>query len=191
MRASSMPCAMPAELRPGAFLDRDGTLIVERQFLARPDDVELIPGAAQALKRLADAGFALVLATNQSGIGRGLYGEADYRAVEARLADLLRDEGVRFDGDYHCPHHPDFTGPCNCRKPAPGLFLQAADELGLDLARSVYIGDRLRDVLPGLELGGRAYLVRTGYGRTEASSAPDGVVVVDDVLDAARQVIGA
>jgi D-glycero-D-manno-heptose 1,7-bisphosphate phosphatase len=177
------------ELRPAAFLDRDGTVIVEREFLARPDDVELLPGAAQALKRLADAGFALVLVTNQSGIARGLYGEEDYRAVQARLADLLQETGVALDGDYHCPHHPDFTGPCDCRKPAPGMFLRAARELGLDLAASVYIGDRLRDVLPGLKRGGRAFLVRTGYGKEEASVAPDGVVVVDDVVEAARRVV--
>lgn len=177
-----------AELRPAAFLDRDGTIIVEREYLARPEDVQLIPGAAQALKRLADAGFALVVVTNQSGIARGLYGEEDYRAVQERLADLLRQAGVTLDGDYHCPHHPDYTGPCDCRKPAPGLFLRAARELGLDLGASVYIGDRLRDVLPGLERGGRAFLVRTGYGREEAPDAPWEVVVVDDVLDVARWV---
>jgi D-glycero-D-manno-heptose 1,7-bisphosphate phosphatase len=181
---------MPADPRPAAFLDRDGTVIVERQFLSRPEDVELIPGAARALKRLAEAGFALVLVTNQSGIARGLFGEEEYRAVQARLADLLRDAGVRLDGEYHCPHHPDFTGPCNCRKPAPGLFLQAARDLGLDLAGSVYIGDRLRDVLPGLALGGRAFLVRTGYGREEAVAAPAAVEVVDGVAEAAERVAG-
>lgn len=182
---------MPSpDLRPAAFLDRDGTVIVERQFLSRPEDVTLIPGAAQALKRLADAGFALVLATNQSGIARGLFGEEEYRAVQARLAALLRDAGVRLDGDYHCPHHPDFTGPCSCRKPAPGLFLQAARDLALDLAGSIFIGDRLRDVLPGVALGGRGFLVRTGYGRDEAPYAPSGVEVVDDVAEAARRVAG-
>ncbi|HKJ92419.1 MAG TPA: HAD family hydrolase [Longimicrobiales bacterium] len=177
--------------RPAAFLDRDGTVIVEREYLARPEDVELIPGAAAGLKRLADAGYALVLVSNQSGIARGLYGEADHRAVQARLEALLRDAGVVLDGDYHCPHHPDFTGPCDCRKPAPGLFLRAARELGLDLSRSVYIGDRLRDVLPGLERGGRAFLVRTGYGAAEAAAAPAAVHVADDVRQAAAMVVDA
>lgn len=181
-----MPSAEP---RPAAFLDRDGTIIVEKQFLSRPEDVALIPGAARAMKRLANAGFALVLVTNQSGIGRGLFGEDDYQAVQARFAELLRDAGVALDGAYYCPHHPDFTGPCDCRKPAPGLFLRAARDLGLDLARSVYVGDRLRDVLPGLALGGRAFLVRTGYGREEASAAPSGAVVVDDLAEATENVL--
>lgn len=173
--------------RPAAFLDRDGTLMVEREYLADPDGVELLPGAAEAVKLLARRGYAIVLVTNQSGIARGLYGEEDYRAVQARLEALLREAGAAVDGAYHCPHHPDFTGPCDCRKPAPGLFLRAAEELGLDLARSLYIGDRLRDVLPGLERGGRAFLVRTGYGRDEEAAAPDGVAVVEDVLEAARR----
>lgn len=182
---------MPSpDLGRAAFLDRDGTVIVEREFLARPEDVELVPGAGEALRRLAGAGFALVLVSNQSGIARGLYGEEDYRAVQARLTELLRDAGVVLDGDYHCPHHPDFTGPCDCRKPAPGLFLRAARELDLDLARSIYVGDRLRDVLPGLERGGRAFLVRTGYGREEEPAAPRGVVVVDDIVEVARRATG-
>lgn len=165
--------------------------MVEREYLSDPAGVELLPGAAEALRLLAREGYATVLVTNQSGIARGLYAEDDYRAVQERLEALLREAGATVDAAYHCPHHPDFTGPCDCRKPAPGLFLRAVAELGLDLARSVYIGDRLRDVLPGLERGGRAFLVRTGYGRDEEAGAPAGVTVVDDVLEAARAAVSA
>src|SRR5690606_21848860 len=138
----------PSPGRPAVFLDRDGTIVVERNYLADPARVELVPGAAAALRALAEAGYALVVVTNQSGIARGLYGEGEFRAVQRRIEELLAREGIRLDGVYHCPHHPDYTGPCECRKPAVGLYLRAARELGLDLSRSVCIGDRLKDVLP-------------------------------------------
>jgi D-glycero-D-manno-heptose 1,7-bisphosphate phosphatase len=178
-----------AERRPAAFLDRDGTLIVERNYLADPAGVELLPGAAAGLRRLAEAGYALVLVTNQSGIARGLFGDADFGAVQRRMAELLAAEGVRLDGVYHCPHHPDFSGPCTCRKPAPGLFVRAAAELGLDPARSVYIGDRLADVLAAGELGGRAFLVRTGYGDAERDRAPAWVRVASGLEAAAAMAL--
>ena len=172
--------------RPAAFVDRDGTIIREKEYLADPAGVELLPGAAAGLRKLADAGYALVIVSNQSGIARGLYDEAAYRAVERRLLDVLAGVGVPIEGSYHCPHHPDFTGPCDCRKPMPGLFLRAARELGLDPARSILVGDRLRDVEPARELGGRAFLVRTGYGAGEATEAPGDVVVCDDLEAVAR-----
>lgn len=176
--------------RPAVLLDRDGTLIEEREYLSDPAGVALLQGAADALRRLSDAGYALVLVSNQSGIARGLYGEEDYARVQARLETVLRGEGVRLAGAYHCPHHPAFTGPCDCRKPAPGLFLRAAAELGLDLARSVLVGDRLRDVAAAPELRSRGILVRTGYGSEEEGSAPDGVEVVEDLAEAAERVLG-
>ena len=176
--------------RRAAFLDRDGTLIHERHFLADPAGVELIDGAAAALRALRDAGFALILVTNQSGIARGLFGEEEFRAVQARLTDLLAREGARLDGSYHCPHHPEVSGPCDCRKPAPGLFLRAAREHGIDLSRSIYIGDRLRDVLPGVSLGGTGYLVRTGYGEKEAAEAPPAIRVVPDLAAAVADALG-
>jgi D-glycero-D-manno-heptose 1,7-bisphosphate phosphatase len=170
-------------MRRAAFLDRDGTIVVERYYLADPARVELVPGAAGALAALADAGYALVIITNQSGIARGLYSEADFEAVQARLTELLADAGVTLNGVYHCPHHPDFTGPCECRKPGVGLYVQAAQELGLDLRHSLYIGDRVKDVLPARVLGGTGVLVRTGYGATEASDAPRGTLVVADLTE--------
>jgi D-glycero-D-manno-heptose 1,7-bisphosphate phosphatase len=176
--------------RPAAFVDRDGTIIAEAHYLADPERVVLVPGAAGALARLAAAGYAVVVVTNQSGIARGLYGEAAYRAVQARLEALLAEAGVRLDGVYHCPHHPDFTGPCDCRKPATGLFLEAARALDLDLARSVFIGDRLKDVEPARMLGGTGILVRTGYGAAHAAQAGAAFAVVADLAAAVDRVLG-
>lgn len=170
-------------------MDRDGTIVVERYYLADPEDVELVPGAARALARLAAAGYALVVVTNQSGIARGLYDEAAFRAVQRRVEALLAAEGVRFDAVFYCPHHPDFTGPCECRKPGTALFRQASAELGLDLARSFFVGDRLKDVVPAFELGGRAVLVRTGYGVEHEPAAGPGVAVVDDLAALAALVL--
>lgn len=175
---------------PAAFVDRDGTIIREREYLSDPADVELLPGAVEGLRAFQDAGYAIVLVTNQSGIARGYYGEAEYRAVEAEVERRLAQAGVDVRGAYHCPHHPEITGPCRCRKPAPGLFEDAAADHDLALSESVYIGDRLRDVTPGAALGGTAVLVRTGYGEEEAGAAPPEVRVVDDLAAAARSILG-
>jgi D-glycero-D-manno-heptose 1,7-bisphosphate phosphatase len=176
--------------RAAAFLDRDGTIIEERAYLADPDGVELLPGSLDALRLLARAGYALVVVTNQSGIARGLYTEADFCAVQARLNELAKAAGVRFDAVFHCPHHPDLTGPCDCRKPGLGMYQAAARRLDIDLAASVYVGDRLADVLPALALGGRGFLVRTGYGNEQQAGVPGGVQVVDDLLQVARVLAG-
>lgn len=176
--------------RAAVFLDRDGTIIEEARYLSDPERVSLIPGAAGALAALRSAGYALVVVTNQSGIARGLYSEDDFRAVQARVEELLAEAGVRLDGVLHCPHHPDFTGPCECRKPGLGMYRQAEAALGLDLAASIYVGDRLRDVLPALATGGHGYLVRTGYGDAEAERVPPGIEVIDDLPALARIVTG-
>jgi D-glycero-D-manno-heptose 1,7-bisphosphate phosphatase len=173
-------------LRPAAFLDRDGTIIRECRYLADPEGVELVPGAASALRTIAECGYALVVVTNQSGIARGLYAAADFRAVQQRVEDVLAGDGVFLDAVFHCPHHPDVDGPCECRKPGTGMHRAAAARLNLDLHGSVYVGDRIKDVLPAAELGGRGFLVRTGYGREEAPLAPAGVIVIDDLAELAR-----
>jgi D-glycero-D-manno-heptose 1,7-bisphosphate phosphatase len=176
--------------RPAAFLDRDGTIIQERHYLADPDGVELVPGTPAALRALAGLGYALVIVTNQSGIARGLYSEADFQAVQQRLEEVLAAQGVRFDAVYHCPHHPDVTGPCDCRKPDTGMYRRAVERLGLSPERSVYVGDRLKDVLPAREMGGRGYLVRTGYGDEEAAGVPADVTVIADLAELAA-ILGA
>jgi D-glycero-D-manno-heptose 1,7-bisphosphate phosphatase len=176
--------------RPAAFLDRDGTIIVDREYLADPDGVQLVPGTAEALRRLRDSGYALVVVTNQSGIGRGLYTEVDYQAVRLRLDQVLAAEGIRLDGSWHCPDDPRL-GETPCRKPNTGMHRAAAGELGLDVRRSLFIGDRVSDVLPALELGGTGILVRTGYGREHEVDVPEGTLVVDDLLAAARAILGS
>jgi D-glycero-D-manno-heptose 1,7-bisphosphate phosphatase len=164
------------ELRPAVFLDRDGTLIHDRNYLADPAGVELFTGAAEAVARLNRAGFFVALVTNQSGIGRGYFTEAQYQAVHQRLVALLAAEGARLDAVYHCPLAPDAPDPGAMRKPGAGMFLRAAREHGLDLARSWLVGDRLRDVSPAAELGARALLVRSD--QTEpASGSPTPTIV--------------
>jgi histidinol-phosphate phosphatase family protein len=153
--------------RPAAFFDRDGTLIGDTGYVRDPNAVSLLPGVGAALRRLNEAGVPVVVITNQSGIARGRLTSADYEAVSARVAELLARDGGRIDATYHCPHHPEFTGPCDCRKPGVLLFQRAAADHGLDLARSVYIGDRWRDVAPAATLGGRGILVPS------ASTPPD------------------
>lgn len=147
--------------RAAVFLDRDGTIIEDRNYLSDPVDVRLLPGAASAVRRLNDVGFPVIVVTNQSGIGRGYFDEARYHAVAARLDRLLALEGARIDATYYCPHAPDDPS-CSCRKPGTALFLQAAREHGLDLSTSYYVGDRIRDVAPGLGFGGTGYLIEPG-----------------------------
>lgn len=171
--------------RPAVFLDRDGTIIDEVEYLSDPDGVRLLPGAADALRRLRSAGYALVVVTNQSGIARGLYTEAEFRAVQKRLEQMLADHDVVLDAVYHCPHHPDFTGPCECRKPGPGMYRAAAAMLDLDTAASIYVGDRVSDVLPALSAGGTGFLVRTGYGAAQVD-VPAGIRVIDDLAELAE-----
>ncbi|MFO7893011.1 MAG: HAD family hydrolase [Longimicrobiales bacterium] len=176
---------------PAVFVDRDGTVIRETEYLADPAAVELLPGAVDGLRSFREAGYPIVVVTNQSGIARGFYGEAEYRAVEAEVERQLAEAGVNVLAAYHCPHHPDITGSCRCRKPAAGMFETAAAEHDLALADSIYIGDRLRDIEPGVAAGGTGVLVRTGYGQRESEGAPPGVRVVDDLAAAARAVLGA
>lgn len=147
------------EIRPAVFFDRDGTLIRDVGYISRPEDVELVPEAAQAVRRLNNALWPVIVATNQSGIARGLITEGDYVRVRDRLDDLLAERGASIDGHYHCPHHPDFTGPCLCRKPGTELFDRAMSEHALNPATSVWVGDRWRDIAPALHYSGQGILV--------------------------------
>jgi D-glycero-D-manno-heptose 1,7-bisphosphate phosphatase len=184
-----MSSAPPAG-RPAVFLDRDGTLIHDKGYLASPDDVSLIADAIHAVARLRSAGFAVVIVTNQSGIDRGVIPLSAYAVVEARVAELLRVGGAVLDRTYMCPHHPDVSGPCDCRKPAAGLFRRAAEELSLDLSRSVLVGDRWRDIAAAGPLHARGILVPsavtpeddTREAREHATIAPTLTAAVDMIL---------
>jgi D-glycero-D-manno-heptose 1,7-bisphosphate phosphatase len=145
-------------LPSAVFLDRDGTIIEDAHYLSDPDKVVLIHGAADAISRINAALVPVILVTNQSGIGRGYFTEADYRRVTERLDEMLARKSARIDAAYYCPHAP--SDNCDCRKPGVGLFRQAAaDHPDIDLARSLYVGDRMRDIQPGITLGGTAVLV--------------------------------
>lgn len=159
------------KLRPAAFLDRDGTIIRDTGFIRDPDQVSLLEGTADAILRLNAAGWIVIVVTNQSGIARGHLTEADYRAVAARLEHLLDTQGARIDATYMCPHHPEVTGPCECRKPGLKHYLAAAERFGIDFTRSIFVGDRLSDVEPAIALGGKGVLVLTGEGRTANAEA--------------------
>jgi D-glycero-D-manno-heptose 1,7-bisphosphate phosphatase len=177
--------------RPAAFLDRDGTIIEDPGYLDDPEQVQLIPDAASAIRRLNEAGWAVIVVTNQSGIARGYYTEADYQAVRARVDELLADQGAKIDAHYHCPHHPS-VAPCDCRKPALKHYLDAAGRFGIDLERSWCVGDRLSDLTPATRLGSHALLVLTGEGeanRVEAEMA--GFEARRDLAGAVTAMLGA
>lgn len=149
--------------RRAVFLDRDGTLNVERNYLGDPDHLELFPEVGPALRRLQDAGFVLLIVTNQSGIGRGYYTEADMHRVNERLREHLAPSGVRIEHIYFAPEAPE--QPSRGRKPAPDFLFMARDTFGLDLARCYMVGDKLADVQCGWNAGVKhSLLVRTGYG---------------------------
>jgi D-glycero-D-manno-heptose 1,7-bisphosphate phosphatase len=157
------------------FLDRDGTINEEVGYLDHPEKLKLIPGAAEAIRLINASGMKAVVVTNQSGVARGFFDEGIVGAVHARLRELLLSEGGFLDGIYFCPHHPmeglgRYLLSCNCRKPAPGLIIQAAAELNLDPAGSYMVGDTLNDIEAGERVGTRGVLVRTGYGAESAAA---------------------
>jgi D-glycero-D-manno-heptose 1,7-bisphosphate phosphatase len=168
-------------------LDRDGTLIAERHYLAEPGQVELIPGAAAGLRRLAGLGLGLVVVTNQSGVGRGYFDLPQLDLVHRRLGQLLAEEGVRLDGIYVCPHTPE--DDCTCRKPRPGLLERAATELGFHPRDGFMVGDKACDIEVGRRVGATTFLVRTGYGAEVAAGGRVAADYVVDDLPAAARVI--
>jgi histidinol-phosphate phosphatase family protein len=151
------------------FLDRDGTIVVNKHYLADPDGLELLPNAAAGLRELQDLGARLVVVTNQSGVGRGYFDESALAAMHSRLEELLAAEGVELAGIYTCPHAPD--AGCDCRKPAPGLYLQAVEELGLELEGSFALGDGDADVVAAARIGATA--IRIGPEEGDGLRAPD------------------
>jgi D-glycero-D-manno-heptose 1,7-bisphosphate phosphatase len=173
--------------RRAAFIDRDGVLNEERAFVHRIDDFVFVPGAIEALRVLKAAGYLLVVITNQSGIARGLYSEADYLALTKHLRERLAAQGVTLDAVEYCPHLPDapvarYRLDCDCRKPQPGMLRRAIRRLDIDPGTSFLVGDRLTDIEAGRAAGvGRCFLVRTGYPLAdEAVARADGVY--DDLL---------
>jgi D-glycero-D-manno-heptose 1,7-bisphosphate phosphatase len=182
--------------RKAAFIDRDGVLNEERAFVHRIADFAFVPGAVEALQILQAAGYALVVITNQSGIARGLYSEAEYLALTAHMRERLQASGVRLDAVEHCPHLANapierFRVDCDCRKPKPGMLRRAIAALDIDPAGSFLVGDRLSDIEAGRRAGiGYCFLVRTGHPLPgDAVARAD--AVYDDLLACARAVIVA
>ncbi|MBR6240528.1 MAG: HAD family hydrolase [Lentisphaeria bacterium] len=194
-RPAQHPRGGSATMRPACFFDRDGVIIEEADYIHDPSLVKLCPFAADAIRAMHDAGRLVVIVSNQSGIARGYFTVDDLHKVDARMKELLANEGASVDGAYYCLHHkkgvvPEYTCDCDCRKPKPGLFLQAAKELGIDLAESFMIGDKESDLEAGINAGCRGVaLVRTGHGVHQNIEAIPQAVDVHDVLSAAKELL--
>ncbi|MBK5276903.1 MAG: D-glycero-beta-D-manno-heptose 1,7-bisphosphate 7-phosphatase [Desulfuromonadales bacterium] len=181
-------------MKRAVFIDRDGTINVEKEYLYRTEDFEFIPGAAEAIRLFNDAGWLVIVVSNQSGVARGYYTEEDVHNLHRHISAQLLQAGAKVDAWFYCPHHPSGRGsyalPCRCRKPLPGMLLEAAGRFEIDLEASVMIGDKLVDVEAGRAAGCRSILVRTGYGSEEESRCASGTEVFDDLLAAAECLSG-
>jgi histidinol-phosphate phosphatase family protein len=162
------------------FLDRDGTINEEVEYLSDPRDFRLLPGAAEAVRSFNEAGWHVVLVTNQSGIGRGYFTWETLNSIHQRMTDELAAAGARVDGIYICPHRPDEE--CDCRKPKTGMFEQAMRDLGKPPGPCAVIGDNITDLEPGQELGCTTVLVETGYGAEHVANRAAWAFVPDAVL---------
>jgi len=185
--------------RQAVFLDRDGTINEQMGYINHPSRFHLLPNVEWAVRMLKESGFAVVVVTNQSGLARGYFPETLLATLHAEMERRFALAGASLDGIYVCPHHPEakeerFRKRCDCRKPKPGLFLRAAEELCLDLASSFVVGDRFSDLEAAQAVGAEGILVLTGYGRGDwehlgKASPVAPVYVAQDLLDAARWIV--
>lgn len=156
-------------LSPAIFLDRDGTIIVDKNYLSDPDEIEFLDGALEGLRKMASLSFPLIVVSNQSGVGRGYFSFEQAVIVQQRLDEMLKKEGVAIAGWYMCPHAPGTN--CSCRKPQPGMIRAASGDLGLDPARSFVVGDKHCDIDLAAAVGAAGILVTTGQGPGDADHA--------------------
>lgn len=182
-------------MRQAVFLDRDGTINEERDYLFRCEEFRFIPGVPQAIKKLNDAGLLVVVVTNQSGVARGYYSESDVERLHHFIQQQLATIGAHIDAFYYCPHHPTkgqgvYKRACCCRKGEPGMLLQAAQEHDIDLARSYIVGDKLADVEAGLAAGCTPLLVLTGYGAKQRHQMPEQTAICADLTAAVTIICG-
>lgn len=155
----------------------------DRNYLSDPNGVVLFSDTISSLKRIAESGFLMIIVSNQSGIGRGYFTEVELSKVNKRLEDLLAEGGVKLDAFYCCPHIDEDS--CDCRKPKSGLILKACDDFDIDLKSSYVVGDKIRDIMTGLNVGTKAILVTTGYGANEVEKLPNGVPFVNSLSEVA------
>jgi D-glycero-D-manno-heptose 1,7-bisphosphate phosphatase len=183
------------DLKRAVFLDRDGTINEEKDYLHRVEDFEFIPGASEAIRRLKEAGFLVIVVTNQSGVARGYYSLDDVAILHRHMRKELDAAGASVDGIYVCPHHPtegvgEYRRECDCRKGRPGMLLRAAREYGIDLSRSYMIGDKVADIEAGEMAGCKPLMVLTGYGKTEAAGiSPERVRRFADLGEASEFIL--
>lgn len=180
-------------MKRAVFLDRDGTINIEKEYLNKVKDFEFIPGVPEAVRLLNQAGILVIVVTNQSGVARGYYTEDDVENLHSHIAGELESSGAHVDAWLYCPHHPDGRGsyalPCDCRKPLPGMLLEAARRYDIDLENSTMIGDKLADIEAGHAAGCRTILVRTGYGADEEQYVGPQTFVCDDLLSAVKHLV--
>lgn len=179
---------MPEAAKPVAFLDRDGVLNVDHGYVHRPERLEWVAGAPEAVRLLNEAGIPVIVITNQSGVARGYFGETDVQQFHAHVQEQLRARGAHVDAFYYCPHHPqgtvaEFAIACDCRKPKPGMLKMIAERFEVDPEETPVVGDSLRDLLAGTALGFRPHLVRTGKGEKTlaAGGLPEGTQIHADL----------
>ncbi|MDQ6870459.1 MAG: HAD family hydrolase [Gemmatimonadota bacterium] len=174
------------------FLDRDGTIMEDAHYIKSPEQVRLIPGAAAAVKKINDAGIPVIVVTNQSGIGRGMFTVKDYEAVRSHFESLLARHGAHVDASYYCPDHPTVTGPSICRKPATKMFEDAIRDFNLDPANVAYIGDRWRDVAASIKLGGRGVMISSPMTTAEdrRKAEEDGIETASSLQEAVTRFFG-
>ncbi|MBU0980350.1 MAG: HAD family hydrolase [Nanoarchaeota archaeon] len=179
-------------MNPTVFLDRDGTIIEDKGFLSKKEEIMFLPNSIGGLKMLASLGLKLVIITTQSGIARGYFTEEDLHKLNEHLLAELKKHGIEIDRIYYCPHHPvhgkgKYKKKCRCRKPDTGMIEQAQQELDIDLAKSYLIGDKSIDIQMGMNAGVKTILVKTGYaGKEEGFTEVEPDYVVEDLLEAAK-----
>jgi D-glycero-D-manno-heptose 1,7-bisphosphate phosphatase len=180
-------------MKHAVFLDRDGTINIEKDYLYQAAEFEFIAGVPEAIRLLNQAGFFVVVVTNQSGVARGYYTEEDVEILHRHISCELERYDAHVDAWLYCPHHPSGRGsyalPCDCRKPMPGMLKDAARRYNIDLQNSTMIGDKRADIEAGLAAGCRTILVRTGYGADEEQYVATQTTVCDDLLSAVKSVV--
>jgi D-glycero-D-manno-heptose 1,7-bisphosphate phosphatase len=172
----------------GIFLDRDGTINEEIDFVTSPEDLHVLPGSAEAIRQARQLGLKVFVVTNQSAVARGLMTESQLDTVHRALTEELATFGATIDAIYYCPHHPElgvepYRSDCDCRKPGTGMLMRAAREHNIDLQRSFVVGDRISDIQMGKSVGATTILVLTGYGTHEIEHPRDGAPTADFVAD--------